>query len=106
MTSSRNLENLPDAKKYYLKAKTLDEYCCSNNLSPDFIKCDVEGAELLVFKGAKNTLINNKPIVFSEILRKWSKKFNYNPNDIFKFFYDLGYKSFTAGNIKLKNLII
>ena len=30
------------------------------------------------------------------------KKFNYNPNDIFKFFYDLGYKSFTAGNIKLK----
>ena len=73
MTSSRNLENLPDVKKYYIKAKTLDEYCCSNNLSPDFIKCDVEGAELLVFKGAKNTLINNKPIVFSEILRKWSK---------------------------------
>ena len=103
MASSRNLENSSNVKKYYLKVKTLDEYCDSNNLSPDFIKCDVEGAEFMVFKGAKKTLRNKKPIVFSEILRKWSKKFNYNPNEIFSFFNNLGYCSYTIRRSKLKS---
>ncbi len=102
VASSKNLENLPNIKKYNLNVKTLDEYCHKNKLKPDFIKCDVEGAEFLVFKGAKKTLKTCKPIVFSEILRKWSKKFNYNPNDIFKLFNDIGYTAFTASNFKLK----
>ena len=60
--------------------KKLDNFV--NNEPVDFIKCDVEGAELLVFKGGLNTIQKFKPIIFTELLRKWSKKFEYNPQDV------------------------
>lgn len=34
---------------------------------PDILKIDVEGAESLVLSGAKNTLLDKKPIIFLEI---------------------------------------
>ena len=70
----------------------------------DFIKCDVEGAELLTFRGGVKTLQEYKPIVFTEMLRKWSAKFNYHPNDTLKFFTDLGYRCFYTTATKLKEL--
>ena len=72
----------------------------------DFIKCDVEGAELLTFKGGLNTLQQYKPIVFTEMLRKWSAKFNYHPNDTLKLFTDLGYRCFYTTPTHLKELHI
>lgn len=70
---------------------TLNEYQSLGIPAPDFIKCDVEGAEWLVFKGGKELLLNVKPIIFSEMLRKWAAKFNYHPNDMIQWFADLGY---------------
>lgn len=35
---------------------TLDELIEEENKTPDFIKCDIEGAELLCFRGARKTL--------------------------------------------------
>jgi FkbM family methyltransferase len=35
--------------------------------APDVIKIDVEGAESLVLSGAKNTLLEKKPIIFLEV---------------------------------------
>ncbi|WP_342228107.1 FkbM family methyltransferase [Rickettsiella endosymbiont of Rhagonycha lignosa] len=48
----------------------------------DFIKCDVEGAELTIYTGGINVIREHKAIIFTEMLRKWSVKFNYHPNDI------------------------
>lgn len=67
----------------------------------DFIKCDVEGAELLVFRGAVETLKKYKPIVFSEILRKWSRKFGYHPNDIINLLREIGYECYVISKDKL-----
>lgn len=50
----------------------------------------------MVFKGALTTLNTEKPIVMTEILRKWSAKYGYNPNEIFKTFARIGYRSFTT----------
>ena len=94
--SSANVTGRSDTEVVKCKVKTLDEYVNESNEQIDFIKCDVEGAELLVFKGGMDAIKNSKPIVFSEILRKWSEKFNYNPNEIFELFHKLGYLSFTV----------
>lgn len=94
--SSVNVSERGDAQQVNCKVTTVDKFILSNNLNVDFIKCDVEGAEFFVFKGAEELLKKCTPIVFVEILRKWSRKFNCDPNDIFNYFYKLGYKAFTA----------
>ena len=101
--SSANVTGRSDTEVVKCKVKTLDEYINESNEQIDFIKCDVEGAELLVFKGGIDAIKNSKPIVFSEILRKWSQKFNYNPNEIFELFYKLGYLSFTINGSFLES---
>jgi len=94
--SSINLTEREDIKKVQCKVTTLDEYIEETKIRVDFIKCDVEGAELLVFQGGFRTIQHYLPIIFSEILRKWSAKFNYDPNLIFKMLNEIGYQAFTV----------
>lgn len=95
--SAVDLSTRPDVEKIECQQVRLDELMGKANLpSPDFIKCDVEGAELLVFQGALDTINSSKPIIMAEILRKWSAKYDYNPNQIFKLFFDIGYRAFTT----------
>ncbi|HTC00865.1 MAG TPA: hypothetical protein VK705_09300, partial [Ferruginibacter sp.] len=52
-------------------------------------------------KGALEVLKEYKPIVFTEMLRKWSAKYNYHPNDIIKLFSDKDYSCFFSKNNSL-----
>ncbi len=101
-SSSQKIINNEDIIELKCNANTLDNYMNENNLKKiDFIKCDVEGAELFTFKGAINTLSIYKPIVFTEMLRKWSAKFNYHPNDIIDLFKSINYSCFINKGGKL-----
>lgn len=59
---------------------TLDEMIANSSLTrPDFIKCDVEGAELLVFNGAQNVLNNpSAPIIMFEVNELATSSFGYS----------------------------
>lgn len=92
-----NVAGAADARKVIGLTLTLDQWCANQQVKPDFIKCDVEGAELLVFRGGRETLLRHKPIVFAELLRKWSKPFGYHPNDMLAFFHELGYSCYAVG---------
>ncbi|WP_342120269.1 FkbM family methyltransferase [Pseudoduganella sp. OTU4001] len=94
--SSVNLTGRSDVRTFQCQVRTLDDFTRETGTRVDFIKCDVEGAELLVFQGGLDTIARDKPAVLAEILRKWSAKFNYNPNEIFALFRKLGYRVFTA----------
>lgn len=95
--SARNLLENKNIQKITSNVITLDDFVNDNGLNRlDFIKCDVEGAELFVYKGGIESIKKYQPIIFTEMLRKWSSKFNYHPNEIIKFFSDLGYRCFTA----------
>jgi FkbM family methyltransferase len=66
----------------------------------DFIKCDVEGAELLVFQGARDTIMTFKPAVICEI-GGGCKSFGYTSEDLFGWFRKHGYSSFYYDGNKL-----
>jgi len=101
--SAVDLSTRPDVKTIECTEVKLDELMEESSLpKPDFIKCDVEGAELLVFQGATETIRNGKPVVMAEILRKWSARYGYNPNEIFQMFQAMGYLAFTTDGYALK----
>jgi FkbM family methyltransferase len=94
-SSLTNLRGTDSVEKVTCEVRALDDFCEEKQLHHvDFIKCDVEGAELFVFRGAVKLIQRETPIVFTEMLRKWSAKFNYHPNDIIAFFSELGYLCF------------
>jgi len=78
--------------------ETLDDFVDRTGVSPDLIKCDVEGGELQVFRGGKKLFERLKPIIFTEMLRKWSKRFGYHPNDIIAFFQQFGYQCYVLSD--------
>lgn len=99
--SSANLSERDDVNVVCCEMQTLDDFCREADVSVDFIKCDVEGAELFVLQGGIKTIGRDKPIVFAEILRKWAQKFEYNPNEIFYLLQSEGYKVFTVNGDSL-----
>lgn len=100
-SSMKNLSESEAGQKINSRVRKLDSVVSERNIKVDFIKCDVEGAELLVFKGGIKTIERDKPTVFTEMLRKWSKKFDYHPNDIIGLFKALDYKCFTIDRQRL-----
>ena len=84
------------------KVSTVDTFVHENDITDiRFIKIDVEGNEKFVLEGAKDTLTEQRPIVYSELLRKHAKRFGYHPNDVISFMADLGYSCHTMRERKL-----
>ena len=101
-----NVASANDARAVVGLTLTLDQWCTNQKVRPDFIKCDVEGAELLVFRGGRQTLRECRPVVFAELLRKWSQPFGYHPNDMLTFFNELGYVCFAIGHLGVRRINI
>ena len=102
-SSIADLRELDTTKKVSCTVMKMDDFIKENNIERlDFIKCDVEGSELFVYQGGIESIKKFKPIIFSEMLRKWSAKFNYHPNDIIKLLESIGYKCFVINNKKLR----
>jgi len=103
-SGNASLSNVSDNSEVEVvksSVRTLDSFVSEEKMKVNIIKCDVEGAELFVFQGGVETLKRDKPIVFTEMLRKWAKKFNYHPNDIIDFFSGMGYGCYVVKDYKL-----
>ena len=74
---------------------TLEHFCAQHGLAPSVIKCDVEGAELLVFQGGVKILAEHQPVILVELLRKWARQFGYHPNEVLELLSALGYRAYT-----------
>lgn len=51
---------------YYVKTETIDSIIKSTGIIPDLIKIDVDGYELNVLEGLKESIIKYKPIMVVE----------------------------------------
>jgi FkbM family methyltransferase len=58
----------------------------------DFIKIDVEGAELSVLRGARNVVARCRPMVVFEFGTGAADHYGTTPDDIFEYFSGLGYE--------------
>ena len=56
--------HLADAGAIEVRTLRLDDHCAAHGLKPRAIKIDVEGAEMSVLAGARQTLERHRPIVF------------------------------------------
>lgn len=101
--SSSFMDLHSDIKKRIIRSKTkkIDDFIGKIVPKVDFIKCDIEGAEIFAIKGALKTIKKNLPVLLVEMLRKWSAKFEYHPNDIIKILSNIGYKCYFLRNGKL-----
>jgi FkbM family methyltransferase len=101
-SSMHNLHPEESVKISQARVETLDSYCRKKDIrSIDIMKIDVEGAEMLVIQGGMNIIKECCPILFMELLRKWSMAFGYHPNDLLKILYEFGYKCWTQDNAGL-----
>lgn len=93
-SSMVNIRELNNTNKIKCNTLKLDDYVEQKKINVDFMKIDVEGSELLVFKGAINVLKDSQPIIFCEMLRDHAKKFNFHPNETILLLENYGYKCF------------
>jgi FkbM family methyltransferase len=74
---------------------SLDYYVTKNNINKvDYIKIDVEGAELLVLNGAQELIKKFKPIIQVETTDGFAVRFGYKSSDIFSLMSSLNYTYF------------
>ena len=82
--------------KITVTARTLDDVISEETITPiDFIKIDVEGAELEVLEGAKDVILSHKPLVVFEHGKGAAEFYKTTPEEIFNFFKTCEMKVFT-----------
>ena len=86
-------EEKRDYVQQKINVQTIDSFVLNENvINLSFIKIDVEGAELLVFEGAYQTIKNFRPAIKCEIDENLIKRFNRKSVEIFEFFKSFDYK--------------
>lgn len=89
------------------KTITIDQYVNDTNIIPNIIKIDVEGAELNVLNGCKETLSKHKPKIILEIHNDYLRKnFNTEPAEVINFIEKFNYKeNLNAKNQKVQKIL-
>jgi len=72
---------------------TVDNFCSREKIARvDFIRCDVEGAEYRVFRGAEQIIDRCHPTVLAEIHPVALKNFKSSAEQVYRFFQARGYR--------------
>jgi len=83
-----------------VEIRCLDDF----SLRPTALKIDVEGNEMKVLLGGRETIMKHKPIIVVELLRKWMAPFGDHPQDAAKFLLEMGYKMFSIRETSIQEL--
>lgn len=88
---SNNIIITDDDKKFnYIKAIKIDDLNIKEKIS--FMKIDVQGKDLDVLKGAKQTILKNKMPILFEYEKIFENVYGYKFKDFENFIYEINYK--------------
>jgi FkbM family methyltransferase len=88
-------------KKEMVPITTLDNYMVDKSLTRcDFIKIDIEGAEIFFVQGGMKLIEKFSPIIYGEFNSYFIEKFGFTILDVWKLLKPLGYKAFTEDTAK------
>lgn len=93
-TNKKNAYVKSEKKEVEVETITLDTFCKEFSLRPDFIKIDIEGAELLALKGMHLILRECTPVIMVEITENWET--------IYDMLKDEGYSLYDENKIELQ----
>ena len=82
-----------EKKEVEVETITIDTFCKEYSIIPDFIKIDIEGAELLALKGMSAVLSYYSPLMMIEITENWQH--------IYETLYEAGYKMYNENRIEI-----
>lgn len=88
-----------------VKSISLDEYCTTRNIVPEFIKIDVEGAEMKVLQGMQE-LLNSSLKILIEIHETDLAYFKSSKKEVISYLEQFGYKLTPIENDVKKNLLV
>ena len=91
IATESEISNPEQSNLVTVPAFTLDKFFEEEEILPDVIKIDVEGAEFQVLTGMRNILSNKRPILFLEIHPK-KLLFNYSVKDILSLMHNHGFQ--------------
>lgn len=84
---------------------TLDRFCAKEQIAKvDFIKCDIEGAELLAYRGAQRTIERDRPIILSEVDDGNLKRYGHSAKALEDFFTSRDYRLAVYDEGKLRSI--
>jgi FkbM family methyltransferase len=72
-TNARNAYVSASKEEVTVITNTLDDFCCDTDIKPDFIKIDIEGAELMALRGMTDVLSKYSPIMMVEITENFKQ---------------------------------
>jgi FkbM family methyltransferase len=90
----KHAQNASQVQSFECSLLTLDTFTFRTAARvPDFIKVDVEGAELFVLRGASAFFASgHRPAMLIELFAPWEKAFGYRPWEVLSLLADLGYE--------------
>lgn len=98
-SQEQGMYTFKNMEKVSCKVVALDQHLSKSN-KIDFIKIDIEGAELFALKGMNQILTKFHPIVLIELCEPFMKGFNYSGSDLVDFMKSHGYSLFKVAEEK------
>lgn len=87
-----DLAEFHSSRRRDIRVTTLDNLTADLGLdSVDFIKCDIEGAELRMLQGASRTIARDRPILLLEIEDRHVSKYGHRADDVVAWLAERGY---------------
>jgi FkbM family methyltransferase len=90
----RDLEDFTSARRRDVRATTLDALVAERDIDRlDFVKCDIEGAELRMLSGGAATIERHRPALLLEIEDRHVRKYDHAADDVVAWLHERDYKA-------------